>query len=392
MKILTVAEIQEQNLALLESELGQTAPINPKAFLRVLAKLEAYEHKPLYNLAVQRAKENLALTATREGLIILRDNLSLVPKPAEAAILEIELPGIDSTVIPATVDFIGVPNGVRYYPSSSSIIAGGVALIEVTAETLGVIGNLQIGDELTIGTQIAGAETVATVKTIINTGVEDETTEALRARVLNRQKAQFGGGNSADYRAWSLEVAGVDNAYPYSGRPITDEIDSVPPQRTIYILASTTIDPDGLAPQNLLDEVRDNIITDPVTGLHRQALGLTNDTLFVESIRLTAFYIQINGLDVSADIEANVKDEIKTALTNYFLSIQPFVDGLDSELERNDLITDLTVSEVVQDVLSANGGSATGVSFGLSVGTSLPSYRLNQGELSKLAAGGITYV
>jgi len=325
-------------------------------------------------------------------LIILRDNLSLVPKPAEAAILEIELPGIDSTVIPATVDFIGVPNGVRYYPSSSSIIAGGVALIEVTAETLGVIGNLQIGDELTIGTQIAGAETVATVKTIINTGVEDETTEALRARVLNRQKAQFGGGNSADYRAWSLEVAGVDNAYPYSGRPITDEIDSVPPQRTIYILASTTIDPDGLAPQNLLDEVRDNIITDPVTGLHRQALGLTNDTLFVESIRLTAFYIQINGLDVSADIEANVKDEIKTALTNYFLSIQPFVDGLDSELERNDLITDLTVSEVVQDVLSANGGSATGVSFGLSVGTSLPSYRLNQGELSKLAAGGITYV
>jgi len=61
MKILTVAEIQEQNLALLESELGQTAPINPKAFLRVLAKLEAYEHKPLYNLAVQRAKKTWPL-------------------------------------------------------------------------------------------------------------------------------------------------------------------------------------------------------------------------------------------------------------------------------------------------------------------------------------------
>ena len=59
-------------------------------------------------------------------------------------------------------------------------------------------------------------------------------------------------------------------------------------------------------------------------------------------------------------------------------------------MERNDLVTDLTVSEVVQDILSANGGSATAVSFGLIIDTFIPEYRLQPGELAK--SGGVTYV
>lgn len=386
----TVKQLITQNLAIIEGELNQDTPILKKAFNRVMAVVLAMLHKPLYNFGSQRAKENLAITATRAGLIVLRDNYGLVPKPAESNISEIELPALTGTVIPAGIDFIGTPNGVRYFSNSNNTSVGGIVTIEVTAEVTGVIGNLLVGDELTIGTQVAGAESTATVTEIINTGIEDEGTEALRVRVLNRIRTEGGGGNSTDFKGWSLEVGGVDNAYPYSGRPVTDALDSVPLQRTVYVLASTSIDPDGIPPQNILDDVRASIITDPITGKHRQPLGLTNDTLFVEPIRRTGFFTQINGLDVPPDILANVQVDIEAALSNYYVSIQPYIEGLDSVLDRNDLITDLTVSEVVQDVLSVNGGSATGVSFGLVLGQALASYRLNQGELSK--SFGVNYV
>jgi hypothetical protein len=67
-----------------------------------------------------------------------------------------------------------------------------------------------------------------------------------------------------------------------------------------------------------------------------------------------------------------------------------FVDGLDFVGDRNDTVTDPVVSAVVQDVLDANGASATGVAFGLTASTFLPSYQLQPGELAKL--GAVSYV
>ena len=100
--------------------------------------------------------------------------------------------------------------------------------------------------------------------------------------------------------------------------------------------------------------------------------------------------MQINNLEVEATIEAQVKADVETAVNTYFRSLRPFIDGLDVPSLRNDLITDLTVSEVVQDVLGANGASAEGVGFGVTAGSIIPSYRLSQGETGK--NGGITYV
>lgn len=398
----TTAEQFLINLANIEARINQESPLNDKAFNRVLAIMEAMGFTSLHKFAAYEVKQILAITAFGEGLDKLGAEYGVVRKAAEATVLTATLPGTDTTVIPQTVDFIGDANGVRYFLDSSYTIGTptpGVAEMTMTAETLGTIGNLQIGDTLSIGTQIAGAETVATVAiitgetvAILNTGVEEETDEAYRVRILDEIRSVCGGGNAADYRLWAQEVGGVARAYPYAGKPVLLLLESSPPDRTVYIEADTTIDPDGIAPQSLLDEVRDTITTDPITGLARQPLGLTDDTLYVESISRTQFYITITTLSVSDDLVSKTKDEIEDALIAYFLLIKPFVDGLDSIIDRNDKITDLTVSNIVQDVLSANGGTANGIAFGLSPGESLPEYQLSPGELSKLASGGISYV
>jgi hypothetical protein len=103
--------------------------------------------------------------------------------------------------------------------------------------------------------------------------------------------------------------------------------------------------------------------------------------------------VRITGLTVDSSIEATVKAEIETQLKVYFRGISPFIDGVDASIDRDDLITDLTVSNVVQDVLLSTGGTAQSVAFDILLGGSLPEYQLGQGETAKLSdANGITYV
>ena len=384
----TTQEIKDRNLANLESQLGQTAPINDKAFLRVLATLEAAGETSLYRLGIDRAMQCLALTATGAGLDIVGQEFGIIRKPAEAAILTITLPGDNGTVIPATVDYVGDSNKIRYFPESSVIITGGVATSNVTAETLGVIGNLNVSDTMTISFQIAGATTIATVAVVVNIGAEEETDDAYRQRVLAAERIATGGGNNGDHKAYPY--AGI----PESPLPGIDTAASVPADRTVFVEAAVAVDPDGIAPTALKDEVRDAINTDPITGEDRPPAGLTDSTLFVETITRTEIFILITNFDAGTGVEADIKNDISDALTAHFLSLKMFVVAIDIPAERNDLITKLTISDIVQGVLSGGDASAELIEFGLAttVPSPLDNFQLDEGELVKLGAtGGIVY-
>lgn len=382
----TTKEQAELNLANFENKLNQQSPLNDKSFLRVLSVMQAAQGTGIYKYTADRILQTLALTATNGGLDVIGINYGVPRKPAESAQFTIDLPATNGTVIPITVDFVGDANGIRYSVDGSAVAAGGIATINVTAKTVGVAGNLNVSDTMTIGRTVPGATSQATITDILNTGAERETDDEYRPRVLGALQTTPGGGNSADYRIWSEEVAGVARAYPFAGKPITSALASAPPDRTVYIESTTSIDPDGLAPQSLLDEVRDSITTDPVTGFARQPLGLTDDTLYVESIIRTTFFVTISDLTVDSNVEAQAKADIDAALDQYFRSVEPFVDGLDPAINRNDTITDASVSEVIQDVVASYGGNASGIAFDTTPGTSIPKYQLNPNELGKLGA------
>lgn len=392
MTIPTTQQIKDQNLANLESQLNQTSPLNDKAFLRVLSAVEAILGTSLYKFGIDRIKQVLTTTAGEEGLTDLGAEYGVPRKVTVAAVLTIALPGTNGTIIPATRTFVGDSNGVRYSIDASATITGGFAAISITAQDAGVIGNLNNGDTLSIDTQVSGAETVATVTATTTTGADQENLEDWRIRILDVIRAPGGGGNAADYRNWSQEVAGVARAYPYAGKP-RGVPSSSPPDRTVYVESTTAINSDGIPPTSLLDDVRDSITTDPLTGLSRQPLGLTDETLFVEPIIRTSFFVQITGLSVDPSIETSVKAEIENQLLAYFIGLNPFIDGVDATIDRNDLITDPTVANVIQDVLSANGGTAQSTAFGVNLGTFISQYQLEMGETAKLSdTNGITYV
>lgn len=385
--ILTTKQIAAQVLGFIEARINQVTPLLNKAFNRVISGSQALATTSLFKFAADRSKQNLATTATDlNELKFIGEEFGVIFKDAVAAVVVADLPADNGTTIGFGVSFIADSNGLRYFNNSSVVAAAGLATLQLTCQTVGAVGNLQNGDTLSIGAQIDGANTIATVTSTVTTGADPEDMEVYRARVLTAIRGRTGGGNAADNRSWSEEVAGVTAAYPYSGKPLADIANSSPPDRTVYVEADSTIDPDGIAPQSLLDDVRDSITTDPVTGIARQNLGLTDETLFVESIDRLGVFIQITGLLVDSSKEVQAKADIKTALEAYFAVVVMFVDGLDFVGDRNDIITNAVLGGVVSDALIPTSGTITAVNFGFDVSVTEIRYQLRPGELTKLAA------
>lgn len=167
-------------------------------------------------------------------------------------------------------------------------------------------------------------------------------------------------------------------------------MDSQTGDRVVYVEATTDIDADGEPTQAILDAVRTALTADPDTGEDRMPLGLTDEKLFVEPISRLTFDVEITGLVVETSRETDCKASLDTGVDEYFRSVAPFVDGVDSEIDRNDTISNVSISEVVQGVLDAYGASASSLTFEFSGGSPLDKYTVGERETAKL--GTITYV
>lgn len=390
LNIPSTKNIKDRNVSNIESKINQDAPLQDKAYTRVISGVEALNQTELYKFGQERTKQTLALTATGQDLKDLGNEYETPIKVAESAVLEITIPGIDGTIAPATLNYIGDLNGLRYFPDSQSIVSGGIATLNVTAENVGTIGNLNTGDTLSLDTQIPGLENTATVISVVNTGADEEDQEIYRDRVLFVIRNPLGGSNAADYKRWSEEVAGVERAYPFAGKAFGDPSQAFPGDRTIYIQVNESVQADGIAPQSILDEVRISVNTDPITGQSRPALGLTDSTLYIESIRVSSFNVIISNLTISSDLIAEAKQSIEDGLIIYFKSVRSFVDGIDLQSEKNDIITRVSVSDIVQGVIEPLGGSADNVNFQIHpVETNLERYQMEAGEISKF--NSVTY-
>jgi hypothetical protein len=380
----------EAMIARLEVIINQKVPQNERAFARVWAQLSSVNHTGLYLFAVDRLKQNFAQTANLDGLKFIGNEINTPYKPAVATVLTIELaatPGGGATV-DVTNSFVGDANGVLYNVDANATETGGVITISVTAEVAGALGNLNIGDSLTISKPVSGTSRLAYVTVITTTGADDEDTEIYRERVLFELRNAGGGGNAADNKRWAQEVEGVRRAFPYTGNP-SGPSTSVPGERTVYVEAQTSIDPDGIPTTALLDQVKTSLLTDPDTGQSRQPLGLIDSDLYVVSIIRSAFGVEITGLVISASSEAAAKADMDTELDAYFRSITPYVDGVDVAADRRDTITQVSVSEAVDGVLRKYGATAESIEVSKAA-VPFQQYMLVQGEMAKLD-GSVTY-
>lgn len=152
-------------------------------------------------------------TAERLFLIRIAAKHGITPTPAAFATGTLEATGINTSVIPIGTAYVR-DDGATFEVTVGGTITLGVASITVVADLAGLDGNMLTADELNLESPVTGIDTLATVEAPgILGGLDEESTEDLRARYLLRRREPPSGGGDQDYEAWALEVSGVTRAW-----------------------------------------------------------------------------------------------------------------------------------------------------------------------------------
>ena len=392
----TTQDVSNNITAQMEASLNQTVPNTPRSFLNVLAKALSAVTIQLYKyggfifqqLFVQTASDKATtINGTTVTPLIEWGRLVGVGDPLAGtqAEVDIDITVTASDTLPAGAQLVGVDNGVTYLTVSSVAVTPGVQTITVRASGdqsggngVGAIGNLEAGQLLNFANPFGFVEREATAVATVVTGADAESTSEYRTRILDRFQNRPQGGALADYQFWSNGVAGVANSYPYTSPNCGGQVD-------IYVEADTSIDPDGIAPPSLLQEVLDANEYDDAGLPSRRPAGALVNTL---SITRTEFNVEVAGLIVDPADQAQVQADIEQGLTEYLLTREPFIRGLVST-PRRDTITQSEASGVVADIVSANNGTFSTV-FLYEGPTLIDQRQLNIGEKAK--AGIISFI
>ena len=394
----TTKEINDNIISQLQSSLNQTIPLLPKSFLRVLAKALSGLFILLYKYGGFTFLQVFVSTASTKETVI--NGISLTPliewgrlvgvgdpTAATSAELSVSVTVTNQTgFLTSGTQLIGDTNGVVYLvlgsvPLTSATVTATVQAVsdQSGGDGTGTIGNLTAGETLSFANPLPNVDKSVTVLSQVVTAADAEDMEVYRQRVIDRFQKRPQGGAYADYEIWGESVEGILNVYPYTGAP--GEVD-VYSEATVASSGSA----DGIPTSAQLQQVKDAINFDQ-NGLASRR----NANAFVNSLPITrtSFDVSVSGL-TSSDL-ASAQADIESALTEYFLSAEPFIAGL-SIPPRKDGLTRVSISAIIENVAVAYGGSFSFASFyETSVGSgSLSAYTLGEGEKAKL--GNVVFI
>ncbi|UPT99203.1 baseplate J/gp47 family protein [Bradyrhizobium barranii subsp. apii] len=199
------------------SQLGARAMI-PNSVLRIMSDaMSGLAHLAFLYLD-WLAKQLMPDTAEQEWLdrhgVIWLTNAdgSKGRKAATYASGTVQFEGTPGVVIPVGTTLTG-GNSVQYQTvTEGEIASGGFGTADAVALTSGMVGNLPDGSALDPAPAIPGV-TTATLLGDMTGGVDQETDDQLRERILFRIQNPPMGGSQADYVRWAMAVPGVTRAW-----------------------------------------------------------------------------------------------------------------------------------------------------------------------------------
>lgn len=386
-QIPTTSELSASIVGAIEAKIGQSVPLLPKAFIRVLSKVLAATFITLYKYIGFIGLQLFVRTTSGSPTMINGETLTPLiewgrliglgdPLKATQTELSITITVENQTgVLPSGSQLLGDTNGVMYLTIGAVLLNAPTVPATVRASAdpngsggVGAIGNLDPGAILNFANPLPNVARSTVVIQQLVTGADAETTEAYRQRVIDRFQRRPQGGAYADYAIWGEEVAGIARVYPYTA----DD----PGEVDVFVESATEVD--GIPTQAQMDAVFESIERDQ-SGLasRRPANAFVN----VLPIIRTGFDVTVVGL-VANDL-ATVQADITAAVAAYFLQAEPFIVGLHVPPRRNEL-SNIEILGLINDIVRAADGSFTNAFFTLSGQVEVQVlYLLGQGEKAK---------
>lgn len=357
----TAKELSDKVLSDLEGAVGQTSPILPKAFLRILAVAIGGVLALLLRIVKWTYQQIFVPTADEEALFLRGQEYSMGPIPGVAAVLETQIIGTPDTVVPAGTIWTG-DNGLAYSQDYLSTIGiAGTVNSRFTCLEIGVAGSIAGGGLLAVASPLSGVDG-ASVISILTEGEDQETTEQFRARLSLRIAGQPQGGSAADYVRWAMEVPGVVKAFAF--RTAAGEV-------TVYPLEATS----GTARIPAAGKISE---VDAYID-HPERRPLTADVITAAMTQRTADFT-ITTLNPGDD---STKLAITNEITRYLYAAYPkqYPDETDP--------TNVVSVSAIQGIISSAGASAASVTMTVSGTGAATRYELGNAEIITL--GTITW-
>lgn len=388
----TTAEIRTLILSQLETSLNQTLSLLPKSFNRVLANALAGVFVLLYRYVGFVFLQMFVKTATIEDVLIAGKLVSPLkewgrligvgdPTPATQAAFTVTVTVENQEgTLAAGTPLINSGNGVTYLTTVATPLD--MATVEVPVQAAGdqtggngagAIGNLDVGAIVSFANPLANVARDAVVSAISVTAANAEATEVYRQRILDRFQKRIQGGALGDYELWGEEAAGVINIYPYTGAT-AGEVD---------VFAEATVESsgsaDGIPTAAQLAAVLALIEQDAEGKAFRRP---ANAFVNVAAITRTGFDVDAVGVAVATNL-AQLQADITAEVIAFMLGREDFIPGV-TLLPNKEQITKNALIGLVDDLVSAAGGTFRSVNFSLtSGGGNLSVYTLGIGEKAK---------
>ena len=212
----TLTELYDRIASDIATNISGADALLRRSVLKVLAKTFAGATHLLYGFLEYQSRQLFASTADGDGLAQIGGEFGVTQKEAVAATGNAAVTGTNGVTIPAATELVAT-DGQTYTVGADVTIAAGVGTIALTAVTGGLNGNQDASTVLSFISPILSIGSTATVDSDgLVDGLDQETTEAWRARILTRKRLPPHGGTNFDYITWALEVSGVTRAWVIS--------------------------------------------------------------------------------------------------------------------------------------------------------------------------------
>lgn len=303
----TLSEIVTRIESDYKSRIDNAQSLLRRSILKILARVYGAAVHLVYGYLSYIKDQPFATTADSEYLEKIGNEFGIARKPAVNATGSGAGTGTNGVSIPAGTQLVS--NAGQVYTIDEEVtVSGGIYAADFTALLAGDAGNDSPSISLIFVTPVAGVGTTLTVDGAgIDGGVDIESDDDLRGRILDRKRRPPHGGAEFDYVNWALEVAGVTRAWVFAqymghgtlGLAFVRDNDS-------------SIIPDATEREEVRDYILEHV--DQLTGLNVGIPVTAEPGFFVIDVSLKSldFSISItpNNLTTQADIESKISDLI----------------------------------------------------------------------------------
>lgn len=207
----TLSQIRDRIESDVKASLGLTTLLR-RSFLKVISRALAGAVHLLHGYLEYISRQIFPDTAEVQFLERWGAVYGILRSPATFAEFDITITGTDPTNIPVNTTYQDAA-GNEFVTDVAVTISGGTATVKVVASEAGAASNPLVGDVISLLSPIAGADSDATVATIVIDAEDTESDELYRERILDFIRQPPSGGAANDYIQWALSIAGVTRAW-----------------------------------------------------------------------------------------------------------------------------------------------------------------------------------